>query len=127
MRCIVIAILFALVAKAPASADYLVSTKELERICTSENEMPSCLTYIAGVADQFSFQNYVALTFKESGLPGRRDCIYASIPPELNAEALRDIFLKYLRKRPAMLENPAVVSVGAALTQAYPCPKLLPQ
>jgi Rap1a immunity proteins len=76
-----------------------------------------------GVADQFAFQNYVALTLKKSGLPGN-DCIYARIPDDADAKTLRDIVLKYLEKTPPMLENPAVVTVGAAMSEAYPCLKL---
>jgi hypothetical protein len=124
LRYSVLSISFAVVVTAmPASATYLVSTEELRRLCTSESDMPSCLTYIAGVADQFAFQNYVALTLKKSGLPGQ-ECVYARTPDDADAKALREIVLKYLNKEPQMLKNPAVVAVGAALTDAYPCPKL---
>ena len=120
MRCIAVAILLSAAAATPASADYLFSTKELKRVCSSDSEMPSCLSYISGVADQFSFQNEVVGTLTQSGLKGR-DCIYARVPKDADAHALRDIVLKYLEKAPHMLENPAVVAVGAALTEAYPC------
>src|SRR4030095_17269734 len=95
MRAVMFGLAVSLCLATPASADYLMTGEELYGACTNSAEMPVCLAYVSGVADEITHMNELVNVFEQVQEPDSAPirCIRARLPAALSAASVRDVFL----------------------------------
>jgi hypothetical protein len=75
-----------------------------------------CIAYIQSAIDTFAYTDEIMLrTLKDRVFL----CIPVGVPPKVT----EDIVRRYLTDHPDKLRYDAISEIGAALSEAYPCPK----
>jgi hypothetical protein len=117
MRRVVLSILVLLCLNESAAAN--VGAADLKRYC-EEKTSPMvlyCAGFIQGVVDTLHF------TDSTLGKTPLGKGIFTCVPEGVNPKAIQGIVEQYLAAHTDTLGYSAMSEIGAALAEAYPCPK----
>lgn len=102
----------------PASAN--VGAQYLQTMCAKKDSPPEqmfCFAYIQGVMETYISADEI---IEKSVIGGR---VFSCLPKEVPESVVQAIIERYLADHPKDLQYSAVSEIGAALAEAYPCPK----